>query len=773
MPFGFKLSHRLSRIKVFALAAVLTACEVPNTGPDQTRRIVGRVLVSPDSVVLDPNQTLPFRAFGRTTGGDSVPISVIWSASAGTITQDGFYTADSSTSDAVVTATYSADANLTGSSSVKKRSLVAIVLTPASASVLAGGTAQFSAYGRRSTGDSVAVNVTFSATGGTISGGGLYTAGSTAGTYRVIARQNGGSLADTAAVLVTGVPIAAVVVSPSAASVTVGATVQLAATATDSAGNPLSGQVITWASSNSAVTTVSASGVATGVSVGSAEIRAVVAGVADSAQVTVAAATSAPGAVTDLTVTGVTDSSVSLRFTEVGDGTGSPASYDVRYARSPISWSTAASVTIGTCRTPVAGSAVGASRTCTVLGLTASTAYDFQMVAFRGTLNAGAVFGALSNVASGTTATAAAVPVVSVTVSPSSVSLGVGQATQLSATPRDEQGNVLTGRLVTWSSAAPAVAGVSSTGLVTAVASGSTTITATSEGHSGTAGVTVTSGSTAGEPAILSGDVAVFADSFSEYASTTDLLNSFANRQSHGTISLDGTTFGGNKAFKVTYNNDGCLGSYDADVLIEKSVANPNAASRDWFLQYQVAYQPGYQFWWGANIGSCPRGNASKEAIIFRDPNNTTGGRISVLANTETACPAIYGSLGQLLWNITIDQQPGDAQPSGCGSQRIKQHLALATKGPAAIADGQLHRVTLYIHKESASDVGDGIVRMWVDGVLVIDYNGDDPANAAYHRTYTRLNGFGAPIQFPTVINAGAPQQESRWLDNVLVWYRP
>ena len=40
--------------------------------------------------------------------------------------------------------------------------------------------------------------VTYSATGGTISSGGLYTAGSTAGTFRVIAVQQGGTLADTA-----------------------------------------------------------------------------------------------------------------------------------------------------------------------------------------------------------------------------------------------------------------------------------------------------------------------------------------------------------------------------------------------------------------------------------------------------------------------------------------------------------------------------------------------------------------------------------------------
>jgi hypothetical protein len=44
-----------------------------------------------------------------------------------------------------------------------------------------------------------------------------------------------------------------------------------------------------------------------------------------------------------------------------------------------------------------------------VLGLTPATGYQFQLVAFRGTLNVNAVFGALSNGASGTTAIAVTV----------------------------------------------------------------------------------------------------------------------------------------------------------------------------------------------------------------------------------------------------------------------------------------------------------------------------------------------------------------------------
>src|SRR5207247_1642989 len=82
-------------------------------------------------------------------------------------------------------------------------------------------------------------------------------------------------------------------------------------------------------------------------------------------------------------------------------------------------------------------------------------------------------------------------PVAAVTVSPAAPTVQVGQTAQLTATPRDAGGNPLTGRVITWQSSNGAVASVNGSGLVTAVATGAATITATSEGQSGTAVVTV------------------------------------------------------------------------------------------------------------------------------------------------------------------------------------------------------------------------------------------------------------------------------------------
>ena len=86
------------------------------------------------------------------------------------------------------------------------------------------------------------------------------------------------------------------------------------------------------------------------------------------------------------------------------------------------------------------------------------------------------------------------VPVNAVTVTPAAVSLAVGDTATLSATLTDSTGSALFGRAVEWSSSDPTVATVLATGFVRAIAAGTATITATSEGHSGTAVVTVKPG---------------------------------------------------------------------------------------------------------------------------------------------------------------------------------------------------------------------------------------------------------------------------------------
>lgn len=79
----------------------------------------------------------------------------------------------------------------------------------------------------------------------------------------------------------------------------------------------------------------------------------------------------------------------------------------------------------------------------------------------------------------------------SVAVSPPSATVDQFDSLQLSATPKDAQGNPLTGRVVTWSTDAGIKASVSPTGLVHAFQGGGITVTATSEGVSGSASITI------------------------------------------------------------------------------------------------------------------------------------------------------------------------------------------------------------------------------------------------------------------------------------------
>lgn len=86
--------------------------------------------------------------------------------------------------------------------------------------------------------------------------------------------------------------------------------------------------------------------------------------------------------------------------------------------------------------------------------------------------------------------------VATVTVSPSTTDVPAGSTVQLTAVLRDDQGNILTGRAVLWTTTDAVRTSVSTTGLVTGLAlGGPVTILATSEGRTGESAVTVVPGS--------------------------------------------------------------------------------------------------------------------------------------------------------------------------------------------------------------------------------------------------------------------------------------
>jgi uncharacterized protein YjdB len=85
------------------------------------------------------------------------------------------------------------------------------------------------------------------------------------------------------------------------------------------------------------------------------------------------------------------------------------------------------------------------------------------------------------------------VSVATVDVTPDREVIFAGITLQLSATTRDANGNLLTGRAVSWSTSDAHAATVSATGVVTYIGPGIVAITATSEGKTGSAEIVAVS----------------------------------------------------------------------------------------------------------------------------------------------------------------------------------------------------------------------------------------------------------------------------------------
>jgi parallel beta-helix repeat protein len=185
--------------------------EPPPEEPPPPPPSVEDLTLQPDSVALSADGTQRFSVTARTSSGGSTTPAVTYNVTGGTISSDGVYTAGDTPGNYRVIATTAngvADTSvvtITGPTTPPPSdpgpTLQRIDLTPASASLRAGATQRYTVVGRMSDGSTDTVSAQFSATGGTISDNGVYTAGGTAGDYRVIATVN--RLADTAAVTIS------------------------------------------------------------------------------------------------------------------------------------------------------------------------------------------------------------------------------------------------------------------------------------------------------------------------------------------------------------------------------------------------------------------------------------------------------------------------------------------------------------------------------------------------------------------------------------------
>ena len=235
------------------------------------------------------------------------------------------------------------------------------------------------------------------------------------------------------------------------------ATVQLSAEVLDQQGQVMAGATVTWASSATAAATVDATGLVTAVGNGTATITATAGEASGSATVTVAQVVSSVAvAPMEANFAALSDT---LRLTaEAFDANGHAV------AGAELSWETSDD----------------AVATVDASGLVTAAA--------NGTVTITATAGE----ASGSAAVTVAQVVSSVTVAPAEANFGaLGDTLRLAAQAFDANGHAVAGAEFSWESSDSTVATVDASGLVTTMARGSVTITATSGSVSGSAVVSV------------------------------------------------------------------------------------------------------------------------------------------------------------------------------------------------------------------------------------------------------------------------------------------
>ena len=268
-------------------------------------------------------------------------------------------------------------------------------------------------------------------------------------------------------------PVASITVSLAASTVTAGATTKATAVLKDASNTVLTGRAVVWSSSNAAIATVDASGVVTAIGAGQTAITATAEGKSGSATVNVVASTTVASVAS---VTLSVASSVQVGSSVQATATAKDASGNV-VPNVSVAWvssdSKIATVSSSGLVTGVSGGSV-------------------NITASAGGSSADAVV----------TSVAPTPAVHDISMSASSSTIMMGDLMQVSAVVRDASGNPITNVPVTWSSSAPGVATVSSSGVVAGVSVGGATITAKADTVKRSLAFTVIDSTTVVTPAL-------------------------------------------------------------------------------------------------------------------------------------------------------------------------------------------------------------------------------------------------------------------------------
>jgi len=460
-----------SALLAIALGIGTSACKETITEPIT----VAAVVVNGGGGTLRLGQSVQLSTTLKSTEGWTLPnVGVSWASSDAAKANISFAGQVTAVSRGPVTLTATAG-GVNGTAAVTVIGVQSIVLAPETLSVIVTQTRAMTATTVLDPG--VTVTPTWRSLDTTIARvdtAGRVTARTTTGFARVEVTAE--DKKDTAVVRVVPVPVVSVVVSPDTATRTVGQTLQLTATPKDSIGGTLAGRVVTWSSSDSARAAVSAAGLVTVKAAGTATITATIEGKTGRATLTLKVP------VADVTVSQSCTGSGSFSGGTGRLYTGETCEYGALVRDGAGNTLTDRSVTWTSSDTTVA-KIDGAPFEHPTTKL--STVKLLPRKGGSITLTA-AVEGKSSSAA-----LTVLVPVASITVTPATATLAIGATQQLTATLKDSVGGILTGRTVAWSSSDTTKATVSNTGLLTARATGSVTITVASEGKSATSVITV------------------------------------------------------------------------------------------------------------------------------------------------------------------------------------------------------------------------------------------------------------------------------------------
>ncbi|HYW29959.1 MAG TPA: Ig-like domain-containing protein [Gemmatimonas sp.] len=421
---------------------------------------VRRIELTPASATIRTGASLPISATVRDESGTIVNgAQLFWSSSdtsIATVSSAGVVLARKP--GAAKVAVTALGVSATAAVTVSNREVAAVQVTPAAVTVRVGASTPLSArtsdaQGADLTGRVVAWT-TDNAAVASVNADGVVS-GQAAGTATITATSEGKS--GSAVVTVQLVPVATVHVSPSLDTLTIGESVQLAATTRDANGVTLNGRSIGWTSANGNVVGVSSTGLVTANGLGSTTVQATAEGRSGTAtlvvvQRPVATVTLTPG--NGSVVVGGT-LALAVRTTDAAGNTLAGRAVSYTSSNNAVATVGATGVVSGQSAGTVTITATSEGRSGT-----AQVRVDPQ-------------------------------PVNTVEVAPSAGTVIIGDNLQLTASARSSSGALLTGRAVTWRSGAPGIVGVSTTGLVTALTEGIAIVTAEVEGVMGSSTITV------------------------------------------------------------------------------------------------------------------------------------------------------------------------------------------------------------------------------------------------------------------------------------------